>query len=174
MGLMKLIIQIPCYNEEATLPATIRDLPRRIDGIDRIEVLIVDDGSTDETVRVARACGVDHIIQLKSHRGLAEAFRRGLQASLQRGAEIIVTTDGDNPFNAADIPILIEPILNQRADVVIGVRPIRSLDHISRVKRLLHRLGSWVVSRLVQFEVPDPTSGFRAYSREAALRLNIV
>jgi glycosyltransferase involved in cell wall biosynthesis len=171
---MKLIIQIPCFNEAGTLPLTLRDLPRQMAGVDRLEVLVIDDGSTDRTVEVARAGGVDHLIQLKSHRGLATAFKTGLNACLQLGADIIVNTDADNPFQAGDIPRLLEPILEQRADLVIGVRPRDDIRHFPPLKRSLHRLGSWALSRITRLEVPDPTSGFRAYSREAALRLNIV
>ncbi len=171
---MKLIIQIPCYNEAATLPLTLEDLPRHIDGVDRVEILVIDDGSTDDTAAAARASGVDHLIRLKSHRGLAAAFRAGLDACVRLGADIIVNTDGDHSFNGSDIPRLIAPILDGRADLVIGARPVGTAHPFSWSKRILQRIGSWVVSRLAGIQIVDPTCGFRAYSREAALRLNII
>ena len=171
---MKLIVQIPCYNEEKTLPETIADIPREITGIDKVEVLIIDDGSRDHTVDIAREIGVDHIIRNKRNLGLARTFRKGLDACLVRGADIIVNTDGDNQYVGADIPKLIEPILAGRADMVIGDRQTNSIPHFSPIKRLLQYLGSGVVRRLAGIWVPDTVSGFRAISREAAIRLNIV
>lgn len=171
---MKLIIQIPCYNEEDTLPITLRDLPRQIDGIDEIEVLVIDDGSTDKTVEVARRENVDHIVRLTNNKGLAEVFMAGLDACLRLGADIIVNTDGDNQYNAADIPALIKPILLGQADMVVGDRQIDRVAYFSPLKKLLQQLGSWVVRNVSGTSVPDTTSGFRAFSREAALRLNVV
>jgi glycosyltransferase involved in cell wall biosynthesis len=171
---VKLIVQIPCYNEEKTLPETIADIPREITGIDKVEVLIIDDGSRDHTVDIAREIGVDHIIRNKRNLGLARTFRKGLDACLVRGADIIVNTDGDNQYVGADIPKLIEPILAGRADMVIGDRQTNSIPHFSPIKRLLQYLGSGVVRRLAGIWVPDTVSGFRAISREAAIRLNIV
>lgn len=171
---MKLIVQIPCYNEEKTLPETIADIPREITGIDKVEVLIIDDGSRDHTVDIAREIGVDHIIRNKRNLGLARTFRKGLDACLVRGADIIVNTDGDNQYVGADIPKLIEPILAGRADMVIGDRQTNSIPHFSPIKRLLQYLSSGVVRRLAGIWVPDTVSGFRAISREAAIRLNIV
>lgn len=166
---MKLLIQIPCYNEAQTLPATVQSLPRQIAGVDEIETLIIDDGSTDDTPEVARAVGVDHVVQLPRHSGLAAAFVAGLEACLKRGADIIVNTDADNQYNAADIAALIQPILERRADLVIGDRGVASLPAFSPLKRLLQRLGSWVISRASGVATPDATSGFRAISRQAAL-----
>jgi glycosyltransferase involved in cell wall biosynthesis len=171
---IKLIIQIPCLNEEATLPVTLADLPTRIDGIDVIETLIVDDGSTDDTVRVARECGVDHIVRNKRNMGLARSFRRGIDASLAAGAHIIVNTDGDNQYVGADVALLVAPILDGRADIVIGDRQTHLIAHFSPVKKALQWLGSAVVRRLAGLAVPDTVSGFRAFSRSAAIRLNIV
>lgn len=166
---MKLLIQIPCYNEAQTLPATVQSLPRQIAGVDEIETLIIDDGSTDDTPEVARAVGVDYVVQLPRHSGLAAAFVAGLEACLKRGADIIVNTDADNQYNAADIAALIQPILERRADLVIGDRGVASLPAFSPLKRLLQRLGSWVISRASGVATPDATSGFRAISRQAAL-----
>jgi glycosyltransferase involved in cell wall biosynthesis len=171
---VKLIIQIPCYNEEATLPSTLRDLPRTLPGVDLIEYLIVDDGSTDQTVRVAQELGVHHIIRHKGNRGLAAAFVSGLDAALASGADIIVNTDADNQYCGADVAILIQPILNGRADIVVGDRGVAALEHFSSLKRALQRLGSWVVQRAAGFPIPDATSGFRAFTREAALRLTVL
>ena len=171
---MKLIIQIPCFNEEATLPATVADLPHAIDGIDEIEYLIVDDGSTDRTVEVARELGVHHIIQNKHNVGLARTFRTALEASLRRGADIIVNTDGDNQYCGQDIEKLVQPIINQKADLVVGDRQTGEIAHFSLIKRILQRGGSQVVRTLAGVDVPDAVSGFRAIARDAAFRINIV
>ena len=171
---MHLIIQIPCYNEEQSLPATLADIPPDIPGIDTIETLIVDDGSSDDTVGVARRLGVDHIVRLPGHRGLAVAFQTGLDASLRLGANIIVNTDGDNQYPQADIPRLIEPILKNEADMVIGDRQVHTVPHFSPLKRRLQQWGSWIVCLAAGVRAPDATSGFRAYSREAALRMSIL
>ena len=171
---MKLIIQIPCLNEAATLPATVRALPQSIAGVTHIETLIVDDGSTDDTVAVARALGVTHIVQFPRHRGLARAYAAGLDAALQAGADIIVNTDADNQYFAGDIPALIAPILAGRAEVVIGDRGVRTKSDFSPLKRQLQGLGSWVVSQASSLHVPDATSGFRAISRRAAMRLLVL
>jgi glycosyltransferase involved in cell wall biosynthesis len=170
----KLIIQIPCLNEALTLPATLRDLPTRIPGIDQIEVLVIDDGSTDDTSDVARSCGVDHVVRFRAHKGLAAAFMTGLDAALKLGADIIVNTDADNQYVGKDISTLVQPILRLEADIVIGDRNIRTLRHMPWLKRWLQRFGSWVVRQVSNTRVPDTTSGFRAYSREAALRQTIV
>jgi len=170
----KLIIQIPCLNEAKTLPATLVALPRQIDGIDTIETLIIDDGSTDDTLDVARRCGVDHIVRFTSHRGLARGFAAGLDACLHLGADVIVHTDADGQYPGEDIPLLVAPILRGEADMVVGDRGVDSVAHFSPVKRVLQRLGSRAVSALSGIEIGDVTSGFRAYSREAALRLNIL
>ena len=171
---MKLIIQIPCFNEEKTLPVTFAGLPKNIDGVDRIEVLIINDGSTDNTVKVAKELGVDYIVQHTKNKGLAETFMTGLNACLMHGADIIVNTDADNQYNSDDIQKLIRPILSGEADLVIGERPIENISHFSFIKKKLQRLGSWVVRNFSGTNIPDVTSGFRALSREAALKLNIV
>jgi glycosyltransferase involved in cell wall biosynthesis len=171
---MKLIIQIPCYNEEHTLPATLADIPREIEGIDKVEILIVDDGSTDDTIRVAEENGVDHIIVNRRNLGLARTFRKGLEACLQLGADIIVNTDGDNQYAGWDIPKLIQPILNEEAELVVGDRRTGDVQHFSRGKKILQWFGSGIVSRLAGVDIPDAVSGFRAISREAALKINIV
>lgn len=170
---MKLIVQIPCLNEEATLPATVHDIPRLIPGIDVVEILIIDDGSTDRTVEVARGLGVDHIIRFPRNRGLGYAFRAGFDAALRLGADIIVNTDGDNQYFGGDIPALVQPILEGRAELVIGDRQTGAIAHFSPIKRRLQEFGSQVISRLAGIQVPDVASGFRAYSREAALRLSL-
>ena len=169
-----LFIQIPCLNEADTLPRTLADLPREIPGVGRIEVLIVDDGSTDNTSEVARAHGVRHVVRFRRPKGLAAAFSAGIDACLKRGADIIVNTDGDNQYAGRDIAKLIEPLLAGRADIVIGDRNIRDIQHMSWPKKLLQRLGSWTVRQVSSTNVPDTTSGFRAYTREAALRMTIV
>jgi glycosyltransferase involved in cell wall biosynthesis len=170
---MKLIIQIPCFNEEKTLSIALRDLPRQVPGVDSVEFLVIDDGSTDATVDVARGCGVDHVVGFSANQGLAKAFMLGIRSCLERGADIIVNTDADNQYCAADIPKLIEPILQRRADLVIGARPIADIAHFSFVKKLLQRFGSWVVRRVSETDVADAPSGFRAISRHAALSLNV-
>ena len=170
---MKVIIQIPCYNEEATLPITLTALPRDLPGIDDIEWLIVDDGSTDRTVEVALAHGVDHIVRLPCNQGLARAFMAGLEACLKAGADIIVNTDGDNQYCADDIPELIQPILDGKAEMVIGARPIGDIEHFSVFKKHLQKIGSWVVRLASKADIPDAPSGFRAISRDAAMRLNV-
>jgi glycosyltransferase involved in cell wall biosynthesis len=171
---MKLIIQIPCLNEEDVLPITLRDLPRHVEGFDEVEWLIIDDGSTDRTVEVAREHGVDHVVRLTSNKGLAQGFQAGLDASLKLGADVIVNTDADNQYCAADIPKLVGPILAGEADLVVGDRVVQSVEHFSSPKKLLQRLGSWVVRRASETKVPDTTSGFRAYNREAALQVQVV
>lgn len=168
---MKLIVQIPCLNEEETLPATLRDIPREIDGIDKVEILIVDDGCTDRTVEVAREHGVDHILSFTGNRGLGHAFAVGMDFCLTRGADIIVNTDGDNQYHGGDIPKLVRPILEGRADLVIGDREPDKIAHFSFFKKKMQSLGSQVVSRLANMHVPDVASGFKAYSREAAMRV---
>lgn len=170
---MKLIIQIPCYNEAGTLAIALAELPREIPGIDQVEWLIVDDGSADETVKVARENGVDHIVCHHSNLGLAQAFMTGLQAALERGADIIVNTDADNQYCAADIPALVEPILAGRAQYVIGTRPIAEIDHFSPAKKILQKLGSLMVRKISGTEVEDAPSGFRALTRDAAMRMNV-
>jgi glycosyltransferase involved in cell wall biosynthesis len=171
---MKLVIQIPCLNEEATLPQVLDELPRELAGFDEVEWLIVDDGSTDATVEVARANGVDHIVRLTNNKGLAAAFQAGIDASLKLGADVIVNTDADHQYEADDIPQLVEPILEGRADMVVGDRRVKDIQHFSASKKLLQRLGSWVVRRASGTGIPDTTSGFRAYNREAALQLVVV
>jgi glycosyltransferase involved in cell wall biosynthesis len=171
---MKLMIQVPCLNEEETLPRVLEELPREVPGFDRVEWLVVDDGSTDRTAEVARTGGVDHLVRLPNNKGLAAAFQAGLDAALKLGADVIVNTDADNQYPAADIPRLVEPILAGRADMVVGDRQVRTVEHFSTAKRLLQRLGSWVVRRASGTTVPDTTSGFRAYNREAALGLMVV
>ena len=171
---MKLIIQIPCYNEETTLPQTMRDLPRDLPCVDEIEYLVVDDGSTDRTAEVARELGVHHIIRLRQHCGLAYAFQVGLEAALRTGADVIVNTDADNQYQGEDVGRLIKPILEERADIVVGDRGVAALEHFSPLKRLLQRWGSWVVERAAGIPIPDATSGFRAFTREAALHLTVL
>ena len=171
---MKLIIQIPCKDEEAQLPATLGDLPRAVAGVDEVEWLVIDDGSTDRTVEVARAHGVDHIVRLTNNKGLAAAFQAGLDACLKLGADIVVNTDADNQYQAADIPKLVAPIVAGRADMVIGDREVETTEHFSPTKRRLQRLGSAVVRTASGTTIPDTTSGFRAYNREAAISMNVV
>jgi glycosyltransferase involved in cell wall biosynthesis len=170
----KLIIQIPCYNEEKTLPVTLHAIPRSIKGVDKVEILIIDDGSTDRTVEVARENGADHVVKLTNNKGLAEGFLTGLDACLRLDADIIVNTDGDNQYNGADIEKLIEPIVKGKADIVVGNRQVDNIEHFSLLKKKLQHLGSWVVRQVSGTDIPDTTSGFRAFSREAALKLNVV
>jgi glycosyltransferase involved in cell wall biosynthesis len=172
--LTKLIIQIPCLNEAATLPAALAALPKEVPGIDVVEWLVIDDGSTDDTVKVARANGVQHIVSHTHNQGLARAFSTGLDACLRLGADIIVNTDADNQYDASRIPELIAPILQRRADFVVGDRGTDTIEHFSWSKRKLQKLGSWVVRQASGTEVPDATSGFRALSRHAALKLNVI
>jgi len=171
---MKLIIQIPCLNEEATLAATVAELPRQIEGVDTIELLVIDDGSTDRTIDVARQSGVEHIVKLTNNKGLAAAFQAGLDACLKLGADIVVNTDADNQYRGADIPKLVAPILAGTADMVVGDRQIATIEHFSSGKKVLQRMGSWLVRRISGTEIADTTSGFRAYNREAALGLLVV
>lgn len=170
---MKLIVQIPAYNEEATIAQTLRDIPKKIDGIQSVETLVIDDGSSDSTVDAARKAGATHIVQLRTHRGLASAFRAGLDAALRLGADIIVNTDADNQYAGADIARLVSPIIKGTAEVVVGDRGVATSPHMSAFKRTLQRLGSWTVSLASGLSVADVTSGFRAFSREAALQLNV-
>ena len=171
---MKLIIQIPCLNEEESLPATLDNLPKVIEGIDVIETLVIDDGSTDRTSEVASAHGVNHVVRLTKRKGLAKVFQTGLDAALKRGADIIVNTDADGQYKGEDIPRLVKPILEGKADIVIGNRDIENVEQFSWIKKRLQRLGSYVVRKLSGSQIPDVTTGFRAYNREAALRLNII
>jgi glycosyltransferase involved in cell wall biosynthesis len=170
---VKLIIQVPCYNEERGLPITLAALPREVQGFDEVEWLIIDDGSRDRTAAVAREHGVDHIVRFTRNQGLAVAFMAGLDASLSAGADVIVNTDADNQYDAANIPELVAPILEGRADLVVGARPIQSIGHFSAIKKVLQRTGSWVVRLASNTEVPDAPSGFRAMSRKAAMELNV-
>ena len=170
---MKLIIQIPCLNEEETLPATIADLPRSLPGFDAVELLVIDDGSTDRTVEVARECGVEHIVRLTNNKGLAAGFQAGLDACLKLGADVVVNTDADNQYDARDIETIVRPIVERRAEMVIGARPIADTEHFSRLKKRLQKLGSSVVRLASNTDVADAPSGFRAFTREAAQRLNV-
>ncbi len=171
---MKLIIQIPCLNEEQTLPETLTDLPRELPGLDEVQWLVIDDGSTDRTVEVARELGVDHIVRLTNNKGLAAGFQAGLDACLKLGADVIVNTDADNQYHGGDIAKLVAPILEGRADMVVGDRQVQNIQHFSPMKKGLQRLGSWVVRQASQTNVPDTTSGFRAYNREAAIQMQVV
>ena len=171
---MKLIIQIPCLNEEKTLPDTLKDLPKSLKGIDVIETLIIDDGSTDHTVEAAKKHGAHHILRLTNNKGLAKAFYFGLNQALKLDADIIVNTDADNQYNAEDIEKLIEPILRKKVDIVIGDRRVETIQHFSPLKIFLQKIGSWVVRQLSGTRIPDATSGFRAYSRSAAMQVNVV
>lgn len=171
---MKVIVQIPCLNEEETLPETLRDIPREIEGVDTVEILVIDDGSTDRTVEIAKAHGVEHFVINRQNMGLAASFQRGLNECLRQGADIIVNTDGDNQYNGADIPKLVKPIVDGEADVVIGDRQTANIAHFSSFKKFLQRWGSWGVARMSGVDVPDAVSGFRAISREAALKINIL
>lgn len=171
---MKLIIQIPCYNEAETLEIALNDLPRHLDGIDEIEYLIINDGSKDNTVEVAMNWGVHHVISFTRNKGLAKGFMAGIEASLSYGADIIVNTDADNQYCGEDIAKLIEPILQGNADIVIGERPIDQTDHFSFIKKKLQHFGSWVVRKASKTDIPDAPSGFRAFSREAAMHINVI
>ena len=171
---LKLIVQIPCHNEEATLPQTVADIPQNIRGVDQVEILVIDDGSSDRTSEVARALGVAHVVRNRSRMGLANTFRIGLDASLRHGADIVVNTDGDNQYAGRDIPKLIQPILEGNADIVVGNRQTATIEHFSWTKKHLQALGSYVVRKLSGVDVPDAVSGFRAMSRNAALKINIV
>jgi glycosyltransferase involved in cell wall biosynthesis len=171
---MKLIIQIPCFNEADQLPRTLADLPREVEGFDVTEWLIIDDGSTDETVAVARACGVDHLVRLTNNKGLAAGFQAGIDTALKLGADVIVNTDADNQYQGQDVAKLVRPILDGRADMVIGDREVTEIEHFSALKKALQRLGSWVVRQASSTSIPDTTSGFRAYNREAAIQMLVV
>jgi len=171
---MKLIIQIPCFNEEEFLPVTLADLPRELPGFDAVEWLIIDDGSSDRTIEVARAHGVDHIVKLTNNKGLAAGFQAGLDAALKLGADVIVNTDADNQYYGGDIPKLVAPIVAGEADMVVGDRQVEQIEHFSPLKKALQKLGSWVVRQASSTTVPDTTSGFRAYNREAALQMQVV
>lgn len=171
---MKLIIQIPCLNEAETLEVALNDLPKKIEGIDEIEYLIINDGSTDNTVEVAKKWGVHHVVTFKKNKGLAKGFMAGLDACLRAGADIIVNTDADNQYVGEDIEKLVRPILEGRADIVIGERPIDDTEHFSPLKKKLQHIGSWTVRVASNSEIPDAPSGFRAYTREAAMRMNVV
>ena len=170
---MKLIIQIPCYNEEKTLPQTIYDLPKYIDGVDEIEYLIINDGSSDRTVEIAEQCGVHHIVNFKQNKGLAKGFMAGIDACLRLGADIIVNTDADNQYNGGDVAKLVQPIISEQADIVIGERPVDDTPHWSPLKKKLQHMGSLVVRIASGTSIPDAPSGFRAYSREAAMQINV-
>ncbi len=171
---MKLIIQIPCFNEELTLPVTLADLPREVAGFDAVEWLVIDDGSSDRTIEVARSNGVDHIVKLTNNKGLAAGFQAGMDAALKLGADVIVNTDADNQYDGRDIPKLVAPILAGEADMVVGDRQVEQIAHFSPLKKSLQKLGSWVVRQASETTVPDTTSGFRAYNREAALQMQVV
>lgn len=171
---MKLIIQIPCYNEAQILPKTLTQLPDQVEGFDQVEILVIDDGSTDETAKMARENGADHIVRLSRHRGLAQAYAHGLDACLRLGADVIVNTDADNQYKAEDITKLVEPILEGESEMVIGDRGVRTIEHFGPHKRLLQRVGSKVVSATAGFDIPDATSGFRAITREVALETMVL
>lgn len=171
---MKLIIQIPCYNEAETLEVTLNDLPKQIDGIDEIEYLIIDDGSADNTAEVAKKWGVHYVVRFRRNKGLAKGFMAGLDACLKNGADIIVNTDADNQYYGGDIEKLVRPILDKKAHIVIGERPIDETEHFSPLKKKLQRFGSWVVRKASKTGIPDAPSGFRAYSRDAAMRINVI
>jgi Glycosyltransferases involved in cell wall biogenesis len=171
---MKLIIQIPCLNEAETLEIALNALPKEIEGIDKIEYLIINDGSKDNTVEVAKKWGVHYIVNFKNNKGLAKGFMAGLDASIKNGADIIVNTDADNQYEGEDIEKLVRPILNGTADIVIGERPISEIEHFSPIKKVLQKFGSWVVRKVSKTNIPDAPSGFRAYSREAAMRMNVI
>ncbi len=170
---MKLIIQIPCYNEAGTVAVALKALPKHVEGFDSVELLIINDGSTDATLATAKANGVDHVVNFAKNQGLARVFMAGLDACIKLGADVIVNTDADNQYNAEDIPLLTKPILDNKADIVVGARPISGMKHFPVAKKLLQKLGSWVVRRASKTDIPDAPSGFRAMSREAAMRLNV-
>jgi glycosyltransferase involved in cell wall biosynthesis len=170
---MKLIIQIPCYNEAETLPIALKELPREVEGFDKVEWLIINDGSTDDTIKVAKECGVDYIVDLKHNQGLAKGFMAGLKECLKQGADVIVNTDADNQYEAKDIPKLVKPILDGEAEYVVGERPISQTKHFSATKKFLQKLGSWVVRKASGTNIPDAPSGFRAMSRDCAMQLNV-
>src|SRR5881227_3066953 len=170
---MKLIVQIPAYNEESTIAQTLRDIPKRIDGFTAVETLVIDDGSSDKTAEAARKAGATHLVQLKNHRGLSAAFVAGINAALRLGADVIVNTDADNQYAAADIAKLVAPIVRGSAEVVIGDREVATSEHMSAFKKSLQRLGSWTVGKASGVSVADVTSGFRAFSREAAMQINV-
>ena len=170
---MKLIIQIPCYNEADTLPIVLRELPRQVDGFEKVEWLVINDGSTDRTFEVAKEHGVDHIEDHKNNQGLAKAFMKGLDTCLKLGADVIVNIDADNQYNAEDIPALVDPILEGKADIVVGARPVDTIKHFSPLKRFLQKVGSWAVRVASKTDIPDGPSGFRAFSRHAAMKLNV-
>jgi glycosyltransferase involved in cell wall biosynthesis len=170
---MKLIIQIPCYNEAGTLAIALNALPREVEGFETVEWLIINDGSTDETVQVARECGVDHIVNFKHNQGLAKGFMAGIKECLKQGADVIVNTDADNQYEADDIPKLVKPILENKAEYVIGARPISQTEHFSPAKKFLQKLGSWVVRKASKTDIPDAPSGFRAITKECASQLNV-
>ena len=171
---MKLIIQIPCFNEEITLPQTFNDLPTSIEGVDEIEYLIINDGSTDKTVEIAKDLGIHHVVCFKQNKGLAAGFMAGIDACLRLGADIIVNTDADNQYNGEDICKLVKPIIDGKFDIVIGSRPIDDTEHFSKKKKLFQHFGSWVVRKASNTDIPDGPSGFRAYSRQAAMKLNVI
>ena len=173
LKVLKLVIQIPCFNESEYLGKTAKALPRGVSGIDSVEYLVIDDGSQDNTIEVAKDAGVDHILRLPTNLGLARAFSAGLEECLRLGADVIVNTDADNQYNADDIPLLVAPILEGQAEMVVGERPISSIKHFSPIKKLLQKWGSAVVRSISRTDVQDAPSGFRAYSREAAMRLNV-
>lgn len=170
---MKLIIQIPCYNEEETLALALDELPKEVEGFDEVEVLIINDGSTDNTVQVAKEWGVDHVVSFTKNKGLARGYMAGLEACLKAGADVIVNTDADNQYNAKDIEKLCQPILEGKADLVVGERPINTIEHFSFIKKKLQNLGSWVVRKVSRTDIPDAPSGFRAITKEAAYQLNV-
>lgn len=171
---MKLVIQIPCLNEEQTLPLVFKDLPKKIPGISSIEVIIIDDGCTDKTVEVAKKYGVRHIVHHAYKQGLARSFRDGVTMALELGADIVVNTDGDNQYPGKSIPDLVKPILEGKADIVIANRQVQTIEHFSPTKKILQRFGTWVLNQAAGSNVPDAPSGFRAYSRESIIRLNVV
>jgi len=170
---MKLIIQIPCYNEAETLAIALSALPREVEGFEHVEWLIINDGSTDDTINIAKDSGVNHIVNFKHNQGLAKGFMAGINECLNQGADVIVNTDADNQYNAEDIPKLVKPILENKADYVIGARPISQTEHFSPAKKFLQKLGSWVVRKASKTDIPDAPSGFRAISRECAMQLNV-